>query len=72
MKPVSFKPFLFAVVVAGALFIPGSHSDAGDPPRKVTICHKGNTLEVSESALQAHLAHGDTMGPCSITPGQNR
>jgi len=32
---------------------------------KVTICHKGkNTLTIDESALPAHLAHGDTMGPC--------
>jgi hypothetical protein len=51
-------------------------SDIGaDPPdkaKKVTVCHKGQTLEVPESALQAHLGHGDTLGPCSITPSQNR
>jgi hypothetical protein len=54
------------------LLMPGGNSDASDPPRKVSICHKGNTLEVDESALQAHLNHGDTMGPCQISPGQNR
>jgi hypothetical protein len=38
---------------------------------KVTICHhtssKKNpteTITVSENALRAHLAHGDTLGPC--------
>ena len=32
---------------------------------KVLICHKGiNTLCVSESAVQAHLDHGDYLGPC--------
>lgn len=36
---------------------------------KVTICHKPNsknprTITISRSALQAHLNHGDTIGPC--------
>ncbi|MCH8150565.1 MAG: hypothetical protein IH987_21745 [Planctomycetes bacterium] len=28
------------------------------------VCHKGRTLTVSESSVPAHLAHGDTCGPC--------
>jgi hypothetical protein len=46
----------------------------GDPPadggeEKVLICHKpdkkgGHTLSVSASAVQAHLGHGDKLGPC--------
>jgi hypothetical protein len=41
-------------------------SEGGD---KVLICHKpdkngGNTLSISSSAVPAHLAHGDTLGPC--------
>jgi hypothetical protein len=40
-----------------------------EPPVKVTICHNGNTLSVSENAVPAHLAHGDTLGPCSGEPG---
>ncbi|CAG0937306.1 hypothetical protein TFLX_06230 [Thermoflexales bacterium] len=38
---------------------------------KVTICHypggdknKGHTLSVGQSAVGAHLAHGDKLGPC--------
>ena len=39
--------------------------DADADDGKVTICHNGkNTLSISESALDAHLGHGDTMGPC--------
>ena len=40
--------------------------------KKITICHhppgsksRTQTIEVSENALAAHLAHGDTLGPCS-------
>ncbi|WP_420645477.1 FecR family protein [Candidatus Leptofilum sp.] len=42
---------------------------------KVVICHypggdttKGNTLEISADALDAHLAHGDTEEACSDAP----
>ncbi len=31
---------------------------------KITICHKGRTMKFSESALPAHLRHGDTVGVC--------
>ena len=36
---------------------------------KVLVCHKpgkkgGHTLSISSSAVPAHLAHGDTLGPC--------
>ncbi|MDH4058825.1 MAG: hypothetical protein OEU76_08665, partial [Cyclobacteriaceae bacterium] len=33
--------------------------------RKVTVCHDGNALEIDESALQAHINHGDAVGPCT-------
>jgi len=37
--------------------VPGS----GD---KVAICHKGKTIYVDESAVKAHLKHGDYLGHC--------
>jgi uncharacterized membrane protein YgcG len=32
--------------------------------KKVTICHKGNTLTISQKAWPAHQRHGDTLGAC--------
>ena len=42
---------------------------SGKGGEKVLICHKpnkkgGHTLSVSASAVSAHLAHGDKLGPC--------
>lgn len=31
---------------------------------RLTICHKNQTIQVSASAIPAHLAHGDTLGSC--------
>lgn len=47
----------------------GSVSENVEGEEKVTICHQPvsplqQTLEVSASALDAHIAHGDTTGPC--------
>lgn len=41
--------------------------------QKVDICHKPNTraehtINVSESAVPAHLGHGDYLGTCSTSP----
>jgi uncharacterized delta-60 repeat protein len=33
---------------------------------KVLVCHKGNTICVNESAVPAHLAHGDYLGSCIV------
>jgi len=30
----------------------------------VMVCHNGNTMTISQNALQAHLNHGDLLGPC--------
>ena len=38
---------------------------SGGGQEKVTLCHKEkNTLTVGEPAKEAHLRHGDTVGPC--------
>jgi hypothetical protein len=43
----------------------GSLTSSCRPPRKITICHKGQTMKVSFLALIAHLRHGDRLGPCT-------
>lgn len=36
------------------------------PQERVTICHKGRqTMTLPQSALNGHLGHGDTLGPCN-------
>jgi len=35
-------------------------------PQNVVICHDGATIEVLLADLPAHLAHGDTLGPCVV------
>ncbi len=39
-----------------------------DPPAcaapKVEVCHNGSTICIAQSAVSAHLNHGDTMGAC--------
>lgn len=42
---------------------------------KVTLCHKSpknpsQTITVAQSAVAAHQAHGDTLGPCPASPSQ--
>jgi hypothetical protein len=33
-------------------------------PKKVAMCHNGRTIMVDQDAVEAHLAHGDTLGRC--------
>jgi len=47
----------------------GEGTGGDDVSKKVTVCHKPDsknpvTIEISRSALQAHLNHGDHEGPC--------
>ncbi|MBI5915910.1 MAG: thrombospondin type 3 repeat-containing protein [Bacteroidetes bacterium] len=45
----------------------------GNNNSKVSVCHNGNnTLCISYSAVQAHINHGDYIGPCgNASCGQN-
>ena len=70
-----FACVLLVGLVASASLV--SIADAG--PRKqekalVTICHKGNTIQVASAAVAAHVAHGDRIGPCGppCPPNCNR
>jgi len=47
----------------------GEDESSAEGGEKVLICHKpdkkgGHTISVASSAVPAHLAHGDTLGPC--------
>jgi len=35
--------------------------------KKVTICHKGKTIEISANAVCDHQRHGDTLGACPVS-----
>jgi hypothetical protein len=70
-------PRVIAVLVAafGLVAATGTALAAppGGPHTPVTICHKPgtpaeHTLVVDDDAVPAHLAHGDSLGPCAVTP----
>lgn len=64
-KRLPARPFLMAagaaiLVLSGCAAYHAPYSDD-----KVPVCHKNKkTLMLPGSAVDAHLAHGDTMGPC--------
>lgn len=35
---------------------------------KITICHNGNTISISENGWNGHKQHGDSKGPCKTAP----
>jgi hypothetical protein len=72
MKATWLKWFAGVVISLGIVILPSNQSGAGPGEKKITICHKGQTLELPEPAIQVHLNHGDTLGPCNVTPSQNR
>ena len=56
---------------------PGSISGGGGSQSgRCQVCHtsgngKRQTLTISCNAVPAHIGHGDTEGPCPVTPTQN-
>lgn len=56
-----------SLLLSACVFVP---FDRGPAPKSggggnVTLCHKGKkTMQLPESAAQAHLDHGDSLGPC--------
>jgi len=36
----------------------------GNSQVRVAVCHNGNTLNLPAPAVEAHVRHGDTVGPC--------
>lgn len=55
--------FGFLATSNGPLF--ANEAMAGYGQNKVAVCHKGKkTLALPQPAVNAHLGHGDTLGPC--------
>ena len=66
---------LAAVLLGGLTFSQAVFAGGpGGPPGKVTLCHVDQetgeeiTISVGAPAVPAHLAHGDTLGPCDDGP----
>ena len=54
---------LCTLFVSGCVVVPVGGGKAGGDT--ALVCHKGKkTLELPREAVQAHLDHGDTLGPC--------
>jgi hypothetical protein len=62
-----------AILLLFGAFRPANAAATGEYEysKKITICHHTGsnknptvTITVSENAVPAHLAHGDTLGPC--------
>jgi hypothetical protein len=67
MKRSLFAPAI-ATLVASCLALGGctiAATDLEPKPDTVLVCHKGRkTLEIPQAAVDAHRAHGDSIGPC--------
>jgi len=42
-----------------------SSANAFSASNKQTVCHKGDEISVANSAVSAHLNHGDSVGECT-------
>jgi len=66
MKPILALVLLMAI--SGCVVPPdvgGGQTSGKAGGDTVMVCHKGKkTLELPRGAAQAHLGHGDSLGPC--------
>jgi hypothetical protein len=60
--------FALAVGLLGGAAVPVFAARGGTG--KSLVCHRGHTINISVSAVPAHLAHGDTLGPCGAAATQ--
>jgi hypothetical protein len=66
MKPSVLRTLIVTLALAAATSAMAQKKDPVSPNEpKVTICHNGHSITVAQSAVPAHLAHGDTVGPCA-------
>jgi hypothetical protein len=65
---------LASVAVAGAASAAAITAVVATRDGKIVVCHSQGaarqTIEISESARAAHLAHGDTLGACPPSPAR--
>lgn len=68
-------PIIALAIGLAIHFAPANYVQAGGNDDNVTICHHTSsaqntwvTITVAPSALPAHFAHGDTLGPCAPLP----
>ena len=66
MRPM--LALVLLMVVSGCVVAPdvgGGKTSGKAGGDTAVVCHKGKkTLELPRSAAQAHLDHGDKLGPC--------
>lgn len=57
-----FTITLLSLGLAACVVAPVGKKAGGDT---LLVCHKGKkTMELPSEAVDAHLGHGDTLGPC--------
>ena len=65
---IRFAIFALAVGLLGGAAVPVFAARGGTG--KSLVCHRGHTINISISAVPAHLRHGDTLGPCGAAATQ--
>ena len=65
---------MLGCLALGFAFVTTSTSVAQGPPGGCQVCHKQRqtlTLPCQSSAVERHIAHGDTPGPCTASQTRN-